>query len=175
MQENPQSKETRNLYPLTLNTLSVPIKRFHLVSIYRTCNSVVGGDSLALHSSSECRCASLMTNQLVQCFSFLWSKWNVPDLRPPQQKYFMFQHPQLLKAVLLYALFTNFLRLSLKAQCHSLPRVNLNFKFRSYTSYTLLFLSVVIIYGNCLNSVQLFNAVLLRTDFYRNVTWKQSI
>lgn len=85
----------------------------------------------------------------------------------------MFQHPQLLKAVLLYALV--YQHSPTLPESTMLPRVNLNFKFRSYTSYTLLFLSVVIIYGNCLNSVQLFNAVLLRTDFYRNVTWKQSI
>lgn len=45
----------------------------HIPSIHRACESVVGGDSLALHSCASCWCASLMTNQLVQCFLPLWS------------------------------------------------------------------------------------------------------
>ncbi len=63
-------------------------KHPHIPAIYRACESEVGGDSLALHSCASCWCASLMTNQLVQCSASCCSdpaKRNVLDLRTPQQ------------------------------------------------------------------------------------------
>lgn len=45
----------------------------HVPSIFGACESLVGGDSLALHFSAPCWCASLMTNQLVARSVLLWS------------------------------------------------------------------------------------------------------
>lgn len=69
-----------NLYPWYTSRLHIQIHRCterqkdpHTPLVCRACESVVGGDSLALHSCASCWCASLMTNLSYWCFLLLWS------------------------------------------------------------------------------------------------------